>query len=186
MEHGLPEVSNQETTSSEPNRIYMVGQAYPLSPAKQYTPNDETITESYSETYDENCNVHDGTPTCSLYSDDSLDGLLPCDLFSEEDEYENEDKYNLLHDTSDQDSLMSDKDVDNEPEIFDGFVDSPIYCISKGESMHLVGLGNFDMEKEHAVYPYDQSEAYIRISNEDKENLILDLISGMGNPSHLT
>ena len=71
----------------------MVGQAYPLSPAKQYKPKDETIAESYSETYDGNCNIHDGTPMCSPYNDDSLEGLLPCDLFSEEDEYENEDKY---------------------------------------------------------------------------------------------
>ena len=35
--------------------------------------------------------------------------------------------------------------------------------------MDLVALGNFDMEKEHAVYPY------INISNEDKENLISEL-----------
>ena len=34
MEHGLPKVSSQETTSSEPDHIYMVSQAYPLSPAK--------------------------------------------------------------------------------------------------------------------------------------------------------
>ena len=46
------------------------------------------------------------------------------------------------HDTSDEDSLMSDKDVDNEPKTLDGFVDSPIYGISKGESMDLVALGN--------------------------------------------
>ena len=50
MEHGLPEVSSQETTSSEPDHVYMVGQAYPLSPAKQCKPKDETIAESYSET----------------------------------------------------------------------------------------------------------------------------------------
>ena len=41
--------------------------------------------------------------------------------------------------------------------------------------MDLLALGNFDMEKEHAVYPYDQSEPYIRISDEDKENLISEL-----------
>ena len=81
MEHGLPEVSNQETNSSDPDHIYMVDQAYPLLPSKQYKPKDETITESYSETYDENCNTHDGTPMCSPYNDDSLEGLLPCDLF---------------------------------------------------------------------------------------------------------
>ena len=52
----------------------------------------------------------------------------------------------------------------------------------KGESMDHVALGNFDMEKEHAFYPYDQSKPYINISNEDKEKLI----SAMGNPSHLT
>ena len=138
---------------------------------------------------------------CSPYNDDSLEGLLPCDLFSEEDEYENEDKYNLEHDTSDKDSLISDKDVDeeswtfmenpvydmnkeenNEPKTFDDFVYFSVYGISKGESMDHVALGNFDMKKEHAVYPYDQSEPYISTSNEEKENLI----SAMGNPSHLT
>ena len=31
MEHGLPKVSSQETTSSEPDHVYL---AYPLSPAK--------------------------------------------------------------------------------------------------------------------------------------------------------
>ena len=66
---------------------------------------------------------------------------------------------------------MSEKDVDNEPKTFDGFVDSLVYGVSKGESMDLVALGNFDMEKEHAVYPYDQSKPYITINNEDKENL---------------
>ena len=131
--------------------------------------------------------MHDGTPTCSPYNDDSMEYLLPCSHFSEEDEYENEDKYNLDHDTSDEDSLMSDKDVEeeswtfmenpiyeenNEPENLDGFVDSLVYGISKGENMDLVALENFDTEKEHAVYPYDHSEPYITISNEDKENLI--------------
>ena len=70
----------------------------------------------------------------------------------------------------------------DEPETFDGFIDSPIYGISKGESMDLMALGNFDMEKEHAVYPYDQSKPYISISNEDRENLI----SMMGNISHMS
>ena len=60
----------------------------------------------------------------------------------------------------------------NEPETLDGFVDSPVYGISKGGNMDLMALENFDMEKEHAVYPYDQSKPYITISNEDKENLI--------------
>ena len=41
--------------------------------------------------------------------------------------------------------------------------------------MDLVALWNFDMEKEHAVYPYDQSDSYISIINEDKENLISEL-----------
>ena len=54
------------------------------------------------------------TRHCSPYNDDSLEGLLPCDLFSEEDDYENEDKYNLENDTSEEDSLISDKDIDEE------------------------------------------------------------------------
>ena len=41
--------------------------------------------------------------------------------------------------------------------------------------MDLMALGDFDMEKEHAFYPYDQSEPYISINNEDKENLIQEL-----------
>ena len=90
--------------------------------------------------------------------------------------------YKLEHDTSDKDPLMYDKDVDNEPKKFDGFVYSPIYGISKGEIIDLVALGKFDMEKEHAGYPYDQSKPYISIINKDKDNLI----SAMGNPSHLT
>ena len=114
-----------------------------MLPSKQYNPEDETIAESYSETYDENCNVHDGTPTCSPYNDDSLEGLFPYDIFFEEYEYEEEDKYIMKHDTSDEDSLMSEKYVEeeswtfmenlvyeenDEPETFDGF--SPIYDIS--------------------------------------------------------
>ena len=85
-----------------------------MSPSKQYKPKDETIAESYSETYDENRNVHDGTHIGSPYNDDILERLLPCDHFYEEDEYENEDKNNLEHDTSDEDSLIPDKDVDEE------------------------------------------------------------------------
>ena len=123
-----------------------------------------------------------------------MEDLLPCDLFSEEDEYEGEEKYNLEHDTSDEQSLMSGKYVDedswtfmenpiydifeeenNEPETFDGFVDSLVYDISnagsfesldgftedpicevlKGESIEFVALGNFVMEEEHAANPYD-------------------------------
>ena len=79
-----------------------------------YLPKDEIITEYYGENYDENHNVHDGTPTRSPYNDDSLEDLLPCSHFSEEDLYENGDKYNMDHDTSDEDSLMSDKYVEEE------------------------------------------------------------------------
>ena len=47
-------------------------------------PQEETISKAYSETYDEICNEH---------NDDSLEGLLPCDLFSEEDNYDHEEGY---------------------------------------------------------------------------------------------
>ena len=109
----------------------MLGQAYPLSPAKQYKPKDETNAESYSETYHENRNVHDETPTGSPYNDDSLEGLLPCDLFSEEDEYEDEDKHNLEHDTSDEGSIMSDKEVDEDCWTF---MENPINDMSEEEN----------------------------------------------------
>ena len=109
-------------------------------------------------------------------------------FFSEEDEYENEDKYNLEHDTSDEDSCMSDKDVDNELETFDGFVDSLVYGISKGESMDLVALGNFDMKKKHAVYPYDHLESYHAephksINIEDMEKQCCEKTDVMDSPS---
>ena len=83
-----------------------------------------------------------------------MEYLLPCGLFSEEDEYEGEEKYNLEHDTSDEQSLMSGKYVDedswtfmenpiydifeeenNEPETFDGFVDNSVYAISNWRSL---------------------------------------------------
>ena len=84
-----------------------------------------------------------------------------------------------VHDTSNDDSLIPDKDVDeeswtfmekpvcdmnkvenNEPENFDGFVDFSVYGTSKRESMDHVALGNFDMKKEHAVYAHYQSDIY--------------------------
>ena len=39
------------------------------------------------------------------------------------------------------------KEENNEPEIFYGFVDFTVYGISKGESMDHVALGKFDMER---------------------------------------
>ena len=47
------------------------------------------------------------------------------------------------------------KEENNELETFDGFFDSPVYGISKGESMDHVALRNFDIKREHAVYPHD-------------------------------
>ena len=38
--------------------------------------------------------------------------------------------------------------------------------------MDHVALGKFDIKKEHVVYPHDQFDPYISISNEDKENNI--------------
>ena len=71
-------------------------------------PQDETITEAYNETYDQISNEH---------NDNSLEGLLPCDLFSKEDDYDlEEDKYNQEHDTSDEESLISNMDGDEDYE----------------------------------------------------------------------
>ena len=79
------------------------------------------------------------------------------------------------------------KEENNEPENFDGFVDFSIYGISKGENMDHMALENFDVKKEHAIYPHDQSEPYISISNEDKENLIseLDISNGQSITSNI-
>ena len=44
------------------------------------------------------------------HNDDSLEGLLPCDLFSEEDDYDHEEGYSQGYDTSDEESLSSKMD----------------------------------------------------------------------------
>ena len=78
-------------------------------------PQRETITESCDETYDEISNVYDSTLACSPYNDESLESLLPCDLFSEEDDPDKEeDKYSLGCDASDEESLISDVDGGDE------------------------------------------------------------------------
>ena len=66
------------------------------------------------------------------------------------------------------------KEENNEPETFDGFVDFSIYGISKGESMDLETWENPSMEEEHSKLLYDQSESYHAephkcINNEDIE-----------------
>ena len=59
-----------------------------------FLPQEETIAEAYSEPYDEICHEH---------NDDSLEGLLPCDLFSEEDDYDQEEGYSQGCDVIDED-----------------------------------------------------------------------------------
>ena len=54
MEHGIPEVSSQETTSSDPGHVYMVGQTYPLSnqhwqQATDYSYEKDLLSNFYGE-----------------------------------------------------------------------------------------------------------------------------------------
>ena len=54
MEHGHPEVSNQETTSSGSNNVYMVGKTYPLSnqrwqQAMDYSYEKDLLSDFYGE-----------------------------------------------------------------------------------------------------------------------------------------
>ena len=51
-----------------------------------------------------------GTNPTNEHNDDSLEGLLPCDLFSEEDDYDHEEGYSQGCDTSDEESLSSEMD----------------------------------------------------------------------------
>ena len=75
-----------------------------------------------------------------------MEGLLPCDLFSEEEDCnQEEDKYSLEHDECDEDSIMSNKvfdedswtfmedpiydmseKEDNKPKYFEGLIDNPV------------------------------------------------------------
>ena len=123
MEHGIPDISGQETTSSEPDHVYMVGQAYPLSPAKQYKPKDETIAESYSETYDENCNAHDGTPTFSPYNDDTMEGycLVTFSLKNMSMKMRTSITWSMIQVTK---TPLSNKDVEEESWTF---MENPVY-----------------------------------------------------------
>ena len=54
MEHGLPKVSSQETTSSDLGHVYMVGQTYPLSnqhwqQAIDYSHEKDLVSHFYGE-----------------------------------------------------------------------------------------------------------------------------------------
>ena len=51
-----------------------------------------------------------GTNPTNEHNDDSLEVLLPCDLFSEEDDYDHEKGYSQGCDTSDEESLSSEMD----------------------------------------------------------------------------
>ena len=64
-------------------------------------PQEETITKAYSETCDEIRHEH---------NDDSVEGLLPCDLFSEEDNYDHEEGYSRGFDLIDENSPFIYKD----------------------------------------------------------------------------
>ena len=62
------------------------------------------------------------------HNDDSLEGLLPCDLFSEEDDYDHEEGYRIRCDTSEEESLTSEMD-DN----FETSIKNPILDVSCDE-----------------------------------------------------
>ena len=52
------------------------------------------------------------------------------------------------------------KEENNEPKTFDGFVYFSIYGISEGENMDLETWENPIMEEEHSKLLYDHSESY--------------------------
>ena len=80
-------VEDPHVTSTEniedwgPSHDYFSDEDHICSPVQSQ---EETISEAYNETYDEICNEH---------NDDSLEGLLPCDPFSEEDDCDHEEGY---------------------------------------------------------------------------------------------
>ena len=118
-----------------------------------YTPylsQEETVAEAYNETYDGICNEH---------NDDSLVGLLPCDLFSEEDDYDHEEGYSHGCDTNEEDSLISDIDGGDD---YWNFIDNPtcenliensIYAISSEGSVYseICGSPIYDISIEGSM-----------------------------------
>ena len=119
-----------KASSSEPEYINYVGDMHDMSreswrEVKQYSRELEYISavgqlhlvttetrgqvEDYSQQLDD-LTKNFGTNPTNEHHDDSLEGLLPCDLFSEEDDYDHDEGYSQNCDTSDEESLTFDMD----------------------------------------------------------------------------
>ena len=88
--------------SRELEYINAVGQLHPITIETQGQ------VEDYSQQLD-NLTKNFGTNPTSEHNYDSLEGLLPCDLFSEEDDFDHEEGYSQRCDTSEEESLTSER-----------------------------------------------------------------------------
>ena len=134
---------------------------------------DQTITKAY-ETYDEICNEH---------NDNSLQSLLPCGLFTKEDDYDpEEDKYSQEHDTSDEESLTSDMDDDYETllenPIFEFLYDENPPC-SPPHDKYLESWDAYDIFETHLFeedcYDHKEDEDSQGLGTSDEHSLISDI-----------
>ena len=89
--------------SREPEYINAIGQLHSVATetrcqVKDYNQQLDNLTKNF------------GTNPKNEHNDDSLEGLLPCDLFSKEDDYDHEEGYRIICDTSEEESLTSNMD----------------------------------------------------------------------------
>ena len=160
-----------------------------------YLPQEETITETYKETYDKISMVCDDTRPCSPHVDEGLEILFPCNVFetksSEEYCYEyKEDMDRQEHDTMDEESPTYNMDGDDDywkfmgkpiydmsregsacSKSFIGFIENPICDMSTEGSVNIGTWGGLSMEEEHSNFSHDHSkpyhpESHTSISNE--------------------
>ena len=107
--------------SREPKYINAVGQLHPV------TTETRCQVEDYSQQLD-NLTKNFGTNPTNEHNDDSLEGLLPCDLFFEEDDYDHEEGYSQGCDTSEEESLTSKTDDNYETLILEVLCDGNPPC----------------------------------------------------------
>ena len=84
--------------------------------------------KDYSQQLD-NLTKNFGTNPTNEHNDNSLEGLLPCDLFSDEDGYDHEEGYSQGCDTSDEESFSFEMN-DN----YEILIENPILEVSYDES----------------------------------------------------
>ena len=119
--------------------------------------------------------LHDDTSPSSPPDDDKgMESWVPCDIFEtqlfEEDCFEQNEECSQGLDTSDEASLISDIDGDDD---YWTFIENPTYDIFENLIYNMSSKGSCYSEtyksckEEQSKFSYDQSELYLSIGNKD-------------------